>query len=152
MLLREDVSGETGLKARFQVMRIFAVLGSKRARRSRFIRQEEHMKASFKLAGVLGMLACSAVWAADVDKAAAESLIKQSGCGKCHSVSAKKTGPAYKETAAKLKDKPGAADELYKHLTTSPTVKVDGADETHPSLKTKNDADVKNVVNYILAQ
>jgi len=110
------------------------------------------MKASFKLAGVLGMLACSAAWAADVDKAAAESLIKQSGCGKCHSVSAKKVGPSYKDTAARLKGKPDAADELYKHLTTNPTVKVDGADEKHPSLKSTNEADVKNVVNYILAQ
>ena len=110
------------------------------------------MKASFKLAGVLGMLACSAVWAADVDKGAAESLIKQSGCGKCHSVSAKKTGPSYKDTAAKLKGNPAAADELFKHLTTNPKVKVDGVEETHPSLKSKNDADVKNVVNYILAQ
>src|SRR5262245_46520296 len=137
------------LKPRFQSKR---ALASTRRNRSGFFRQEEHMKASFKLAGVLGMLACGAVWAADVDKGAAESLIKQSGCGKCHSVSAKKTGPSYKDTAAKLKGNPGAADELYKHLTTNPKVKVDGVEETHPSLKSKNDADVKNVVNYILAQ
>ena len=70
------------------------------------------MKASFKLAGVLGLLACTGVWAVDVDKGAAESLLKQSGCGKCHSVSAKKVGPSYKDTAAQLKGKPDAASVL----------------------------------------
>jgi len=111
------------------------------------------MKSSLKVAlGAFALCTGTVVWAADVDAGAAEALMKKSGCGKCHSVSAKKEGPSYKETAAKLKGKPDAESELYKHLTTNPKVKVDGKEEEHASLKTKNDAEVKNVVNWILAQ
>jgi cytochrome c len=86
------------------------------------------------------------------DVAAAEALMKKSGCNKCHSVSAKKEGPPYKETAAKYKSKADAEAALYKHLTTNPKVKVEGKEELHDSLKTKNDADIKNVVAYILSR
>ena len=41
---------------------------------------------------------------------------------------------------------------LYKHLTTNPTVKVDGKEEKHKSLDTKDDAAIKNVIHFILAQ
>jgi cytochrome c len=37
-------------------------------------------------------------------------------------------------------------------LTTNPTVKVEGKEERHESLKTKNDADIKNVIAYILSR
>ena len=73
-----------------------------------------------------------------VDGAAAEALAKKSNCMKCHSVSAKKEGPAFKETAAKYKGKPDAEQKLITHLTTN--------------LKTKNEADVRNVVQWILTQ
>ena len=86
------------------------------------------------------------------DVAAAEALMKKSGCMKCHSVSAKKEGPPFKETAAKYKGKADAEANLAKHLTTNPKVKVDGKEELHDSLKTKNDADVLNVVRYILSR
>ena len=96
--------------------------------------------------------AMSAAHAQKVDTSAAEALIKKSGCTKCHSVSAKKEGPSFKETAAKYKGKPDAEAALVKHLTTNPKVKVDGKEEMHDSLKTKNDADVKNVAQYILTR
>lgn len=95
------------------------------------------------------------VWSACAqaqDVAAAEALMKKSGCNKCHSVSAKKEGPPYKETAAKYKGKADGEATLYKHLTTNPKVKVEGKEELHDSLKTKNDADIKNVVAYILSR
>ena len=84
-----------------------------------------------------------------VDAAAAESLMKKSGCFKCHSVTQKKEGTPYKEVAAKHKGKPDAEKTLYKHLTTNPRVKVDGKEEEHDNLKTKNDADVYNVIRWI---
>jgi cytochrome c len=87
-----------------------------------------------------------------VDTAAAEALMKKSGCNKCHSLSAKKEGPPYKETVAKYKGKADAEASLFKHLTTNPMVMVDGKEELHESLKTKNDADVKNVIAYILSR
>src|SRR5262245_48915314 len=74
-----------------------------------------------------------------VDAGAAEALTKKSGCMKCHSVTAKKDGPSFKETAAKYKGKADGEQKLYTHLTTNPKVKVDGKEELHESLKTKND-------------
>ena len=94
----------------------------------------------------------AAVAAQGVDAAAAEALMKKSGCMKCHSVSAKKEGPPFKETAAKYKGKADAEAALVKHLTTNPKIKVDGKEELHDSLKTKNEAEVKNVVAYILSR
>jgi cytochrome c len=104
----------------------------------------------YSLAGALAAAPAAAQSA--VDTGAAEALMKKSGCLKCHSVSAKKEGPPFKETAAKYKGKADAEASLVKHLTTSPKVKVDGKEELHDSLKTKNDADVLNVVRYILSR
>lgn len=92
------------------------------------------------------------VAAADVDAGAAEALMKKSGCFKCHALDKKKDGPSFKETAAKLKGKPNAEKELFTHLTTNPKVKVDGKEEEHANLKTKNEADVRNVVGWILTR
>jgi cytochrome c len=93
-----------------------------------------------------------AALAADVDVGAAEALAKKSGCLKCHSVTQKKDGPSYKSVAEKYKGKPDAEQKLYTHLTTNPKVKVDGKEETHDSLKTKNDAEIRNVVRWILSR
>ena len=86
------------------------------------------------------------------DDAAAQSLMKKSGCFKCHSVDKKKDAPSFKEIGAKHKGKPDAESKLFTHLTPNPKVKVDGKEESHDNLKTKNDADVKNVVQYILSR
>ena len=90
--------------------------------------------------------------AQSVDAGAAEALLKKSGCVKCHAVSAKKEGPSFKDTAAKYKGKADGEKALTVHLTTSPKIKVDGKEELHDALKTKNAAEVKNVVLYILSR
>ena len=107
-----------------------------------------------RFAFAAGLLAgmTSAAFAQAPDVAVAEALAKKSGCMKCHSVSAKKDGPSFKETAAKYKGKADAEQKVYAHLTTSPKIKVDGKEELHESLKTKNDAEIKNVVQYILTR
>jgi len=87
-----------------------------------------------------------------VDEDAAKALAKKSGCLKCHAVDKKKDGPSFKETAAQYKGKADAVDKLFKHVTTSPTIKVDGKEETHENVKSKNEADIKNLVAWILAQ
>jgi cytochrome c len=97
-------------------------------------------------------LAVGAAQAQNVDSGAAEALMKKSGCFKCHSVSAKKDGPSFKETAAKYKGKADAEAALYKHLTTGPTIKIDGKEERHEIIKSKNDAEIKNVIAYILSR
>jgi cytochrome c len=98
-----------------------------------------------------GMVAASAT-AAEVDVNAAEALSKKSGCNKCHALSAKKEGPPYKETAAKYKGKPDAEDKLYAHLTTNPKVKVDGKEERHDSPKTKDEAQIRNLIRWVLSR
>jgi cytochrome c len=108
------------------------------------------LKKLMVLVGLAGMTAGMAH--AQVDASAAESLIKKSKCSTCHSVTSKKDGPSFKSTAAKYKGKADAEAVLFKHLTTNPKVKVDGKEESHDSLKTKNDADVKNVVKWILSR
>jgi cytochrome c len=108
------------------------------------------MRTAVAAIGIL--LAAGAVQAQSVDASAAEALMKKSGCMKCHAVSAKKDGPSFKETAAKYKGKPDAEAALYKHLTTGPTIKIDGKEERHEIIKTKNDAEIKNVIAYILSR
>jgi len=103
-------------------------------------------------AGAILVLGLAGTRALAQDVGAAEALMKKSGCLKCHSVSAKKEGPPFKETAAKYKGKPDAEAALVKHLTTNPKIKVDGKEELHDALKTKSEADVKNVVQYILTR
>ena len=105
-----------------------------------------------------GLLAATVAWvgcvgmaaAADVDEAAAQALIKKNDCGKCHAVDKKKDGPSYKETAAKLKGKADAEAEVYKHLTTGPKIKIDGKEEEHKKVSSTNEAEIKNLVRYIL--
>ena len=104
------------------------------------------------VAAIAATLLGAAAPANAIDADAAQALAKKSNCMKCHSVTAKKDGPAFKETATKLKGKPDAEQELYKHLTTHPKVKVDGKEEEHTSPKTTDEAEIRNLVQWILAQ
>jgi cytochrome c len=105
--------------------------------------------ACFVTVASLG-LATSTFAAVDAD--AAQALAKKNDCGKCHAVDKKKEGPAYKETAAKYKGKATAEDDVYKQLTTSPKVKVDGKEEEHKAVASKDEAAVRNLARWILAQ
>src|SRR3954467_1102670 len=80
------------------------------------------------------------------DAAKAEATIKASGCLKCHSVSADKDGPSFKKTAEKYKGKGDAAAMLEGNLKKGMMGK-----EKHATVK-GSDADVKNVVAYILSR
>lgn len=103
--------------------------------------------AGFAMSCWIGVAAAQAV-----DEDAAKSLMKKSNCFKCHAIDKKKDAPSYQETAKKLKGKPDAEKELYTHLTTHPKVKVEGKEEEHTSLKTKDEAAIRNVIHFILAQ
>jgi cytochrome c len=110
----------------------------------------------FQAARIVATLALStaalAAQAQAVDVAAAEALAKKSNCTKCHSVDKKKDGPPYKETAAKYKGKPDAEAKLIKHVTTGPKIKIDGVEEEHQIVKTKDDAEILNLVRYVLSR
>lgn len=107
---------------------------------------------TFVHAGLLAGLLISSAAALATDDAAAEALARKSGCFKCHAIDKKKDGPPYKEIAAKWKGKADAEQKLSLHVTTAPKVKIDGKEEEHEQLKSKDPADVKNVVQWILSR
>ncbi len=112
------------------------------------------IKAALALGAVLVLAAslAPAAYAAGVDEAAAEALAKKSDCLKCHSVARDKDGPAYKKIAAKYKGQADAEQKLVAFLTTGQKVKIEGKEEEHQALKTKNEAEVRNVVGWILTR
>lgn len=90
--------------------------------------------------------------AAAIDAAAAESLARQNGCLKCHGIDKKKDGPAYKEVAAKYRGKPEAEQRLITHITSGEKAKFpDGHEEDHKIIKTKDMAEIKNLIGWILS-
>ena len=86
------------------------------------------------------------------DNAAAEALAKKSGCLTCHSVDKQKEAPAFKSVAAKYKGNADAEQKIVAHITTRPKIKVDGKEETHDAIKSKNPDDAKNVAQWILSR
>lgn len=86
------------------------------------------------------------------DEAAARALARQSDCFKCHSVSQKKDGPAWKDVAEKYRGKPDAEERLIKHITTGEKAKFeDGHEEDHKIVKSKDMNEIKNLVDWILS-
>jgi cytochrome c len=114
------------------------------------------MKGKIAMRGVRFVLfAAVAFWATTgyaVDEKAANALAKDSNCFKCHSVAKKKDAPSYKEIAAKYKGKADAEATLTKHITSTPMVKVDGKEEKHEAIKSKDAAEIKNLVQWILSR
>ena len=107
---------------------------------------------------LLGMFALPLSASAAVDDDMAEMTLETNKCLKCHSVTKKKEGPAYKEVAKKYKTKPDAEKTLYKHLTTAPMVEIDGVEEEHKVIKTKvpkgekRDQEIYNIIRWILSR
>jgi len=86
------------------------------------------------------------------DADAANKVLKDQGCTKCHSVDKAKKGPAFKKVAADMKGKGDAEAKLTTFLTTGPKVKMDdGTQEEHKIVKA-DAATVKNLVQWILSQ
>ena len=76
------------------------------------------------------------------DAATAETLARQNGCFKCHSVEKKKEGPTYREVAAKYKGKADAEAKLVTEL---------GEGKKHPKVAA-SEADRKTLVKWVLSQ
>lgn len=107
------------------------------------------------LSGVaVGALALSfSAPAFSFDAAAAKVMARKNSCLRCHNVSKKKEGPSYQSVAYKYKDQPDAVDKLIHHITSGEKVKLsDGHEENHKITKYKDPAEVKNLVEWILAQ
>ncbi|MGC2167182.1 MAG: c-type cytochrome [Gallionella sp.] len=90
---------------------------------------------------------------AEVDADAATSLAKKNNCFKCHAVDKTKVGPSFKQVATNLKDDPDAEAKLVTHLTTGPIVKLQGGIEmNHEIIDTQDQAEIKNLVHWILSR
>jgi cytochrome c len=106
------------------------------------------MKVLFAvLATALGLTLASGAFAADPK--AAEALARTSGCLACHSVDKKLVGPAYKDVAAKYRNKKGAEAALIQK------VKAGGkgawGEIPMPPNPQVKDADIKTIVQWVLS-
>ena len=95
-----------------------------------------------------------AVEVAKVDAVAAKKFARKTSCLRCHHVSKQKEGHSYQSIAYKYKGKSEAADTLVKHITAGEDrVKLtDGHEELHKFTKSADQEQIKNLVNWILAQ
>lgn len=110
------------------------------------------VRASMIAASAVAMLLSSTV-AFSVDEAAAKKLAKKNDCFKCHAVDKTKKGPSYKKIAAKYKGKEAEGyTKMHKNMTTGPKVKLeDGSEEDHKIIETKDEAEIKNLMDWILS-
>jgi cytochrome c len=90
--------------------------------------------------------------AAAVDADAAQRLARQSNCFRCHAIDKKKDGPAWHDVAVEFKGKPDAEQRLITHITSGEKAKFpDGHEEDHPIVKSKDPAQIKNLIDWILS-
>jgi len=104
------------------------------------------------VAVVFGMSLSTTALAVDAD--AALSLARQNGCLKCHAVDKHKDGPAYRDVAAKYKDKDHAetVKKLLNHITSGEKAKFpDGHEEEHKIIKVKDVAQQSNLIEWVLS-
>lgn len=108
-------------------------------------------KVVVSLLGISGALFFSPIAiAADAD--AAQALAKKEGCLKCHAVDKKKEGSSLKEISAKYKGKADAEATIKHHITSGEKVKFeDGREEEHKVIKSKDEAELKNLIAWILS-
>jgi cytochrome c len=127
---------------------------------TRSLKGREPMRSRPILSTVVGSLFAAACLTAatpslSADEEAAKALLKENDCFKCHAIDKTKKGPSYKKIAAKYREKGKEADaeaKMIKHMTTSPKVKLeDGTEEEHKIIDTKDQAQLKNVVQWILS-
>ncbi len=86
------------------------------------------------------------------DANTAKMLARQSGCFECHAVDHKKDAPAYRDIAAKYAGNADAEKKLTYHITSGERVKFDdGHEEDHKIVKSKDPAEIKNLVDWILS-
>ncbi|QTQ34428.1 c-type cytochrome [Aromatoleum petrolei] len=86
-----------------------------------------------------------------MDAAAAQTFARQNSCFKCHAIDKRKDGPAYREVAAKYREKEDAQASLLHHLTSGRQVKFpDGHEESHKILTAPRE-DIENLIEWLLS-
>ena len=101
------------------------------------------------------LLGCLSATVNAADENAARALARQSNCFKCHALDKKKEGPAWNDVAAKYRkagDPAKALTRVSTHMTTGEKAKFeDGHEEEHPIVKSKDQAAIKNLAEWILS-
>ena len=104
--------------------------------------------AASTLFALMGQMSAHAA----VDADDAQALMKSNKCTKCHAADKERTGPSLKKIAAKYKGKADGEEKIIKNITTGPKVKLDdGSEEEHKIIKTKYEAQLKNLAQWILS-
>ncbi len=88
---------------------------------------------------------------AEVDAKAAEKLMKSNKCSSCHHATKTKSGPSLKKMAEDLKGKPDAEQLIITAITTGPEIEIDGEKENHKKIKTTDQAELKNLAQWLLS-
>lgn len=103
--------------------------------------------------GVTAALTMAPQAFAAVDEKAAKAFMKRNDCTKCHAPDKTKKGPSLAKIAAKYKGKEAEGESnMMKNLTTSPKVKLeDGTEQEHKAPDSKDEAELKNIIKYILS-
>jgi cytochrome c len=113
-------------------------------------RSSRYLEYALALSAALVLLMGSSARAADEESARA--LARQSNCFKCHAVDKKKEAPPWREVAKKYKGNPDAEAKLIHHITSGEKVKFeDGHEEEHKIVMSKDPAQIKNLVDWILS-
>ena len=102
--------------------------------------------------GLFSALLLTATGASALSDDEVKSLMKKNNCFKCHAENKAKDGPSYKEIAEKNRGKPDIEAKFYKRVTTYEKVEIKGKQEDHEPLKTKDDAEIKAIVQWILSR
>ncbi|MEI7429399.1 MAG: c-type cytochrome [Betaproteobacteria bacterium] len=101
--------------------------------------------------GLAGSLLLSPL-ATAADAGAAQALAKKEGCLKCHAVDKKKEAVSLKEIAKKYAGKADGEAKVLHHITSGEKVKLeDGSEEEHKIIKTKDKAEISNLIMWILS-
>ncbi len=96
------------------------------------------------------LMAVAPAWSQAVDVGAAERLLEDNKCSKCHVVDRKKDGPALRDVAAKFRAEQDAVAKVTHHLTAGEKVKFpDGHEEKHKKAK-GSPTEVDNLARWIL--
>lgn len=97
------------------------------------------------------LVATQMAWAAD--DIGARKLAKENNCFRCHAVEREKDGPAWSSIGAKYRQKADGEAKLLHHLTSAPKIKLleQGTEEEHKIAKFRDEAQLKNLVRWILS-
>lgn len=110
------------------------------------------VRAPMLSAAAAAMLVFSAGAFADIDADAAKNLARKSSCFKCHAADKEKEGPSYRKVAEKYRGRTDGEEKLIEQITTGKKAKFpDGHEDEHKIIDTRDMAEIRNLVNWILS-